>query len=79
MESLAKSVNTTKLDFVNSGTDVEKHIIMKYVKTHANVKTTNASKDIVKGTRTSQNWESAGTTKVVPTNIVFRIMKRKLY
>ena len=40
---------TTKLDLVNSGTDVGKDITMKYVKTNTNVKTTSASKDILKG------------------------------
>ena len=64
MERLVWSVNTTKLDFANSETDVEKDIIMKYVKTKTNVKKNGVPKDIQKDAETSLNSESAGQQKL---------------
>ena len=81
MEKLARCVNTTNLDFVNSEINVEADTIMKSVETTRIVKKISAIKDIQTFAGTSANQEIVGTTKIVPTNTLFRIsnvmIKRK--
>ena len=64
MKRLVWFVNTTKLDFAISETDVGKDIMMKYLKTKTNVKKNGVPKDIQKDAETSLNSESAGQQKL---------------